>query len=274
MIVDGNNIASDILRSVRAELGEQEPVVRAVVMAPTAVTESYLRIKTEKAREAGMRLELVRIESEASKEEIIHKIGLPGADAVIVQLPLPANIDEQSVLNAIPLEKDADALSSLAYGRFLNNEKGALLPPVACAVAEILSRAGVQVAGKRTVVVGNGKLVGAPVAAWLAREGADVIILTQGTFENKKAFLKDAELVVSGAGSPHFITPDLLQKGVLLIDAGTSESDGAIVGDFDPACAEIASLYTPVPGGVGPIAVACLFKNVAELIGNKGLQYP
>src|SRR3990167_7712442 len=89
MIVDGNNIASDILRSVRAELGEQEPVVRAVVMAPTAVTESYLRIKTEKAREAGMRLELVRIESEASKEEIIHKIGLPGADAVIVQLPLP-----------------------------------------------------------------------------------------------------------------------------------------------------------------------------------------
>jgi len=265
MIVDGKKIASDILASVKEGLGDRELVVRAVVIAPTRATESYLRIKTEKAREAGMRLELVRMENDATEEDIVQKINLPGADAVIVQLPLPPRMHEQSVLDAIPLEKDADALSSLAYERFLNNEEGALMPPVVCAVSEILAGANVEVAGKRAVVVGSGKLVGAPAAAWLAREGADITILTQETFEEKKSFLKDAELVVSGAGSPHLITPDLLREGAVLIDAGTSESGGVIVGDFDPGCAQTASVYTPVPGGVGPVAVACLFKNAAEL---------
>ena len=270
MILDGRAIAAQIAASVKdrvAGLG-RVPVVRAIVISPTAATESYLRIKTAKAQEAGMRLELVRMENDAREADLIGKIRLPGADAVIVQLPLPPTMDERAVLDAILLEKDADVLSSLSYARFLDDdEDGALVPPVACAVAEMLGRADVSVGGKRAVVVGNGRLVGAPVSAWLAREGADVSILTRETFAEKKPLLRDAELVVSGTGSPHLITPDMLMPGAVCIDAGTSESSGAIVGDFDPACAEGASVFTPVPGGVGPVAVACLFKNTADLLG-------
>lgn len=272
MNIDGRQLASDMLRSVKDELGSRTPTVRAVVMEPTPVTESYLIIKTEKAEEAGMRLEVVRLPRGTSEQAFIDEVRAPGADAVIVQLPLPPGMDEQRILDAIPLEKDADALSNLAYERFLNDEKDALLPPVAGAVAAILQKSGIEVAGRRAVVIGSGRLVGAPVHAWLAREGADVTVLTQETFEGKKHLLKEAELVVSGAGSPHLVTPDLLREGVVLIDAGTSESDGVIVGDFSPECARSASIYTPVPGGVGPVAVACLFQNVAELLTREDLQ--
>ena len=269
MIVDGRQIASGILERVRTHIQDvgHEPVVRAIVIAPNAATESYLRIKTRKAEEAGMHLELIRMENDASEADIVHKIGLPGADAIIMQLPLPPHVDERTVLDAIPLDKDADVLSTAAYKRFLSDEPDAPLPPVVCAVAEVLGRANVTVGGKYVVVIGNGRLVGAPAQAWLAREGAEVSVLTQEDFNMKKDVLKEAEIVVSGAGSPHLVTADLLSSGVVLIDAGTSESNGAIVGDFDPACADIASVFTPVPGGVGPVAVACLFGNAAKLLG-------
>jgi methylenetetrahydrofolate dehydrogenase (NADP+)/methenyltetrahydrofolate cyclohydrolase len=244
----------------------REVIVRAVVIAPSAATESYLRIKTKKAEEAGMYLELIRMENDASADDILHKILLPGADAIIMQLPLPSAMNERAVLDAIPVGRDADVLSSTAYKGFLSGEADALLPPVVCAVSEILERANITVGGKRAIVIGNGRLVGAPVQAWLTREGAEVSVLTHEDFNEKKSSLKEAEIVVSGAGSPHLVTPDMLTSGVVCIDAGTSESNGAIVGDFDPACVEIASTFTPVPGGVGPVAVACLFKNVAELL--------
>lgn len=265
MIVDGRALAKEILESVRVSI-VGEPVVRAIVIAPSAATESYLRIKTAKAEEAGMHLELVRMQDDATEVDLAEKILASGADAVIVQLPLPAGMDERAVLGAIPPERDADVLSPVTYERFLKDEPDALMPPVVCAVAEILEQAGVVIGGKRAAVIGNGRLVGAPVQAWLAREGAEVVVLTREDFDAKKELLKEADIVVSGAGSPHLITPDLLMEGAVLVDAGTSESNGAIVGDFDPSCAEHASVFTPVPGGVGPVAVACLFKNVATLL--------
>lgn len=269
MKLDGKRIAKELLNDVRKRIEGfgRTPVVRAIVMAPNAATESYLRIKTLNASEAGMRLELIRMKNDADTADLVRKIGFPGADAIIVQLPLPDHIDEQAVFDAIPLAKDADALSRSAHERFLHNDLDALMPPVVAAIAELLARADVRVAGKRTVVIGSGRLVGAPVSAWLAREGADVSVLTQETFDEQRALLKDAQLVISGAGSPRLVTPDMLTPGVVLIDAGTSELNGAVVGDFDPACAEIASVFTPVPGGVGPVAVACLFGNVARLLG-------
>lgn len=264
MIIDGRAIARDILKET-AKNG-RSLVVRAITIAPNAATDSYLRIKTARAKDAGMSLELVRMENNATEESVIHAIAMPGADAIIVQLPLPFGMNESAVLDAIPVDKDADVLSRTAYERFLRDEPGALVPPVVGAVAEILERASVTVGGKSAVVIGNGKLVGAPVQAWLAREGAEVSVLTREGFDEKKGSLKEADIVVSGAGSPHLITPDLLAPGAVLIDAGTSESNGAVVGDFDPACADVASVFTPVPGGVGPVTVACLFRNVAELI--------
>ncbi|HVX90187.1 MAG TPA: bifunctional 5,10-methylenetetrahydrofolate dehydrogenase/5,10-methenyltetrahydrofolate cyclohydrolase [Candidatus Paceibacterota bacterium] len=261
MIIDGRQIAAEILADTKARVSVlgRTPTVRAVTVSPNAATESYLRIKAVRAADAGMQLEVVKLPDSATTEDVIAAVRRNGADAVIVQLPLPTHIDTSRVLDAVPARKDADVLSHAT-----RQLPGALLPPVAASVQEILDRASVSARGKYVVVVGQGWLVGDPVAAWLRTSGGDVHTLTRESSD--LSILKNADIVVSGAGSPHLVKPEMLKPGVVLIDAGTSESDGALAGDADPACAEVASVFTPVPGGVGPIAVACLFRNVAILL--------
>lgn len=265
MIIDGRQLATDILNEVRGSVS-RTVIVRAIVVAPSPATESYLSIKSARAEEAGMHLEVVRLNEGATPEDITEWVASPGCDAVIVQLPLPSRFDTKSILDAIPVERDADVLSAASYEAFREGRAGALLPPVVCAVREILARANLSPEGKRAVVVGQGRLVGEPAAAWLRNQGASVEVITRESGD--LSLLKDAEIVVSGAGAPGLIKPEHLMRGVALIDAGTSESGGAIVGDADPACVSVAGVFTPVPGGVGPLAVACLFRNVAELLAS------
>jgi methylenetetrahydrofolate dehydrogenase (NADP+)/methenyltetrahydrofolate cyclohydrolase len=262
MIIDGRAIAADILASAResiAVLG-RELVVRAVVMQPNTATESYLRMKSTRAVDAGMRVEIVRVSDHATTEEVISAVLAPGADAVIVQLPLPASVDTYKILNQIPLSKDADVLSAKAHEEFESNEPDTLLPPVVAAIKEVLERTNTSIKGKSVTVIGYGHLVGEPACKWANSNGAFVSRINKG---DSLAELKNADIVISGAGSPHLITRELVKEGVVLIDAGTSESNGAIAGDAHPDCASVARVFTPVPGGMGPIAVACLFQNVA-----------
>lgn len=267
MIIEGKEIADAILAAAKERVAAfgRVPVVRAVTVAPGTATASYLRTKSARAADAGMTLEIRDLPATASTEDVIRAVEEEGADAVIVQLPLPSEIDTQAALDAIPLHKDADVLSRAARAAFAAGERGALIPPVAGAVKAILEHTNVSVAGKKAIVVGKGWLVGDPAAAWLARAGAQVTVLTRESGDIAPA-LREADIIVSGAGSPHLIQPDMLAAGVVLIDAGTSESNGALAGDADPACAGVASVFTPVPGGVGPVAVACLFQNAATLL--------
>lgn len=252
-------MAASILARVRsrAQALHRVPRVAAVVVDPSPATESYLTIKTRRAADAGCTLDVIRSDA-ASTEELVALVASLDADAIIVQLPLPHGIHAQAVCDAIPVDKDADVLSSAS------RRSDILLPPVVGAVKEICETGQVSIPGKRAMVIGAGHLVGTPVAAWLTGQGADVRVLTKETEAFREALL-DAEIVVSGAGSPRLITPDMLREGVVCIDAGTSESGGAIVGDADPACAEKCSIFTPVPGGLGPIAVAKLFENAVTL---------
>ncbi|MBU2220893.1 bifunctional 5,10-methylenetetrahydrofolate dehydrogenase/5,10-methenyltetrahydrofolate cyclohydrolase [Patescibacteria group bacterium] len=270
MISDGRALAKDILRETRESIS-RSAVVRALVVSPSPATESYLSIKEARAEDAGMHLEIVRVPETSSTEEVVEAVLKSGCDALLVQLPLPAHLDSEQILNSIPLAKDADVLSQEAYELFKSGSPDALLPPVVCAVQEILSRAEISVSGKRAVVIGQGRLVGEPVAHWLRMQGAMVSVVTLET--GNMSLLADAEVIVSGAGSPGLITPDLIAEGVVLIDAGTSEQGGAIVGDAHPDCAQKAALFTPVPGGVGPVAVASLFRNAGVLL-ERALQAP
>jgi methylenetetrahydrofolate dehydrogenase (NADP+)/methenyltetrahydrofolate cyclohydrolase len=268
MVIDGKQIASELLAEVKASLGGRTCIVRAVVVAPSPATESYLRIKTIRAEEAGMSLQVVRLDDNAKEEQVIDAIRAPGADAVIVQMPLPLTLNPVSVLAHIPRAKDADVLSMSAYEAFVSEAVEALIPPVAAAVAEILRRNNVNsFEGKKVVIIGKGKLVGQPVATWFRHQGVIPEIIDKDSSASLAVLLKGADIVVSGAGQAGLIVPEMLTPGVVLIDAGTSESNGALAGDIDPACAQIASVFTPVPGGVGPIAVAMLFKNTAQLGG-------
>jgi methylenetetrahydrofolate dehydrogenase (NADP+)/methenyltetrahydrofolate cyclohydrolase len=269
MIIDGRAIAADILEHVKERLAaiDREIVVRAVVVQPSAVTESYLRTKTKQAEKAGMRMEIVRLDVAATTEEVVAAVEAQGADAVIVQLPLPEDLDAVQILDAIPLTQDADVLSHAAFERFAAGEPDALLPPVTSALREVLILSGQSPSEKSAVVIGSGKLVGQPAALWLTHAGAvvSVIDLDGGDW----SLLQEADIVVLGAGSAGLLKPEHIKDGVVILDGGTSESNGSLVGDADPVCAEKSSVFTPVPGGIGPISVACLFQNVAELVLRK-----
>ena len=266
MIIDGRMLAGETLARTKARaraLG-RVPRILVVVADETPATRSYLAIKKARAAEAGCLLDELRFDAHtATTEELRTAVLAAEADVVVVQLPLRDRLDARIVCDAIPLSKDADVLSTVARMKFEAAEYDALIPPVASAVMKILAAGGVDPEGKKAVVIGTGWLVGKPCATALSHAGADVSHLTLEA--GNIAGLKEADIVVSGAGSPHLITPGMLKDGVVLIDAGTSESNGMIAGDADPACADRCALFTPVPGGVGPLAVACLFENAVTL---------
>ncbi len=257
MIVDGRAIAQEILAraKTRADKLARPPLVVALVASDTPVTRSYLAIKAKRATDAGCTFETRAL-----------RANFDDADAVIVQLPVPMGMNQKEICDTIPVSKDADVLSSVARAEF--EMKGlrnlSLLPPVVGAVREIFLQNNVNSKGKKAVVIGSGWLVGDPCAKWLKQQGADVSVLTSKS-DNLSEALADADIIISGTGSPHLVKPDMLKEGVVLIDAGTSESSGVLVGDADPSCAAKCSLFTPVPGGIGPLAVACLFSNVVTL---------
>jgi methylenetetrahydrofolate dehydrogenase (NADP+)/methenyltetrahydrofolate cyclohydrolase len=251
MIVVGKQIADDIYRSLHTA---RSLSLGIVVCGSDPVTESFVRIKSKSAQRLGVSLVERRLSETATTEEVMEALSsLKECDGVIVQLPLPTRVNTDAVLELIPAHQDVDGVSPHARVR----------PPVAGAVAEIISRAGVSVENKKSVVVGHGRLVGSPCAQLLRDMGSHVTVVTKekGTLES----INDADVIVLGAGNPGFITPEMIKENVVLIDAGTSEQGGKVSGDADPSCAPKCSVFTPVPGGVGPIAVAMIFKNLYEL---------
>jgi methylenetetrahydrofolate dehydrogenase (NADP+)/methenyltetrahydrofolate cyclohydrolase len=202
-------------------------------------------------------------------DEIIAAIkkAIPETDGIIVQLPFPPHIDISAVLKTIPASHDVDAIGSEAE-ELSNNGTSLVLPPVVGAIAEIIARHNVKVKDKKAVVVGEGRLVGAPAAVWFRQQGADVKTTNKKT-EGLAREAREADILVLGAGVPGLIKPDMIREGVSIFDAGSSEDTGKLVGDADPACAAKSALFTPVPGGIGPITVALIFRNLLTLLENR-----
>jgi methylenetetrahydrofolate dehydrogenase (NADP+)/methenyltetrahydrofolate cyclohydrolase len=180
-----------------------------------------------------------------------------------VQLPLPTHLDTEAICAAIPVQKDPDLLSRKAQENFIHSSS-VILPPVVAAIDTIFSKYEVSLLDKKVAVIGQGKLVGVPVVTWIKQKGILSLIVDRKMLDDKSC-LKEADVIISGAGVLNLITMDMVKDGVVLIDAGTSEAGGKIAGDIDPACAIKAALFTPVPGGVGPVTVAMLFRNLLEL---------
>lgn len=266
-IVDGRAIAADIYAELAPKFSGLGRTVRLgiVVVGANPVIESFVKIKTRSAEKLGVEMVRMNVSAHSDMGKIQQTVDrlVRDTDAVIVQLPLPQNISTNEVLAALPGEKDVDALNPR-----IAEEVRPVHAPVALAVVEILKRNNVPIQGARAVVVGSGRLVGAPSAWLLGSLGANVSIfsLEEGTIED----LKEADIAVLGAGNPGFIKGEHLKPGAAVIDAGTSELKKKITGDADPSCAEVASILTPVPGGVGPVAVAMIFRNLFDLVGKRG----
>lgn len=257
--VDGKVLAETLCADMALRFAARPNQARLGIMGAlhNPVIASFVRIKERTAARLGVVVDKRAIDAENTQEALAVLSSLAKEnDGVIVQLPLPDQIDAEALIVAIPSTGDVDGIAP----------GSSVTPPVALAVEEILVSSGVEMVGKQVVVLGAGRLVGAPSAALLSERGAHVTIIRKGDSLDP---LKEADIIVSGAGSPGLVQPQMIREGVALIDAGTSESSGKLVGDIDPACAAKACLYTPVPGGVGPVAVAMIFKNLLDLINQK-----
>ena len=265
MIIDGKAIAADIRERVQtATLAlPRVPALALVIVGDDPATARFVRMKSRMAGEVGIMVHEEHFASDAKEEDIADSLVRLGADmaidGIVLQLPLPAHLSVDRLTALIPVAKDVDVLSSEAMAKFRMGELP-VLPPFAGAVQAVLESAGIQVSGKDVLVIGHGRLVGAPVALLMRHNHAHLTVIDRPV-EDLAVHTKEAEIIISGAGVPGLIRREMLTHGVVLIDAGTSEQGGAIVGDAMPDCADVSSVFTPVPGGIGPVTVAILLKN-------------
>lgn len=264
--VDHQKIIEDIKGRINIELKDlKESVsVSLISISSSRVGKSFIKSKMSFGDKVRIPVNLFEIDPKDDTEVIrlsVRRI-IDESDSTVVQLPIPKKLDRDEILNLIPPEKDPDMLSGISRERFFEC-KSFIIPPVAGAVKEILSAENVYFKDKKIVVIGKGRLVGAPVSCWFACNGVIPRSLDEG--DDLSLNLRDADIVVSGAGVSGLVKPEMIKEGVVLIDAGTSGQSGQVVGDIDENCREKASVFTPVPGGVGPIAVARLFLNVVRL---------
>lgn len=266
MIVDGKAIAQNL----ENKLGEKLAIlpqksVAFVLIGENPVGRQYVGMKTRVAARLGIKTETFSFPDMSDTEaaiKLVSDISANGFDGIVVQLPLPDGIDTEAVLSCVSVNQDIDVIGSAAKQAFREGIFNKL-PPVARSVFEVLNYHNVELKDKKIVIIGRGRLVGEPVIQYLGRMDIVPSVIDKDTDERTKLeLLRSADIIISGAGVPGIVTPERIQQGVVLIDAGTSEQHGRLVGDIDPACADKASLFSTVPGGIGPITIVSLFTNL------------
>lgn len=276
-IIDGRKIKEEILNKLKLEIDALPfpPIFCDILVGDDSVSASYVRIKGRAAESVGIKFKTVNFKEDVTTEEIIDEIQnlnrVPLMCGIIVQLPLPSHINTQKVLDAISPTLDVDCLGQSNSSHFYGNE-GGVGYPTALACMALIDSLNLDLNDKNIVVLGQGKLVGLPVSHLLKSRNLNITIVNSKT-ENKNEIIKNADLIVSAMGQGKFITGDMLKDDVIIIDAGTSEENGSIVGDVDIDSVEnIASFVTPTPGGVGPVTVAMLLENVVNVAKNKAIS--
>lgn len=264
MIINGNDIKELLVAELKGLTAQHKKRVCFVQFGTDAGSTAFVKIKMKFAAEVGIEVTYVQeqVTTTADALRILGEVVEQQYDGIVVQLPLPEGMDTDLVIDSIPTAYDIDMLSEDAKVQYraATTERTA---PVAAAIQEILWHHKIILIGKKIVVLGKGRLVGEPIMMLLDRQDLDYTAIDKETTDGVRlAALQEADVIISGIGVPHSITPDMIKEGVVLIDAGTSEQAGKWGGDIDPACAAKASWYTPVPGGVGPVTVACLFRNL------------
>lgn len=271
-IIDGRAIAKKCRLELKQKLKDSPQIkLTIVVVGDNPVIETYVGAKVRAAEKIGILASVVRKPETITEKQLIEDLytEFNNTDGIIVQLPLPAHIDRERVLNTIPSTHDVDVLTEGAYALFEKNELPCT-PPVASAVLKALTDIGFTISGSKMAVIGYGKLVGMPCDVLFTRLGAHVEIVRKNTDpEERLRILKNAQVIISGIGVPNSLKAADISEGVILLDAGTSEREGGTAGDLDPDCLTVASHVAAVPGGIGPLTVVSLFENLVILSKNQ-----
>lgn len=276
-ILDGKLLSQKIFDEMSIKIerlrmeGKRAPRLDLILVGDDFGSIKYVRMKEKTARELGITCQTHHLDKSASTEEVVNLVKalnmFEHTDAFMVQLPLPEHIDTNLVLESIDPRKDVDGLTSVNLGRLFQNDSRAISPATPLGIVRLLDEYNIKVSGKRVVILGSSNIVGIPLCALLLRRDATVTVCNSKS-PNIKEISKQAEILVSATGVPLLVDSSFLSDEVVLIDVGSNShpDTGKLVGDVNwEDVLGIPSYITPVPGGVGPMTVACLMENVVSI---------
>lgn len=275
MIISGKDLAKKIKEDIAAQVPAlvekygRAPHLAVILVGEDPASQSYVKSKGKDAEQVGYKSTTIRLPEERSEEELLEVIGKLNADdtvdGVLVQLPVPRHINEDRVIEAISHEKDVDGFHP-ANVASLWQKRPCVYPCTPKGVMRMLDEAGVEIEGKEAVVIGRSNIVGLPMSKMLLDRNATVTVAHSRT-KNLAEVTRRADILVAAVGRLRFVTADMVAPGAVVIDVGVNRDPetGKLAGDVDYANVEpIASVITPVPGGVGPMTRACLMENTLE----------
>ena len=273
-IIDGKKIASQILEEVRAEVSELlsrgiTPKLSVILVGDDPASVLYARSKERACRKSGIDYELLTFAEDVREETVLEELRELSADkschGIMVELPLPRHMDKERIMMAIDPVKDVDGINPINRGQMFTKKSG-LFPVTPQSCIEIMKRSGITIEGKNVCLIGRGDTVGKPLIFLLLNENATVTVCHTRT-RDLSFHTKKADIIVAAAGKPGLVTKDMVNPGVVVVDAGINQVDGKTVGDVDfEGVSEIAEAITPVPGGVGSLTTALLQKNLLRAI--------
>lgn len=269
VIIDGLKIADEILEGLKKKISENKLKLRlaAVLVGNNLEFVKFVQFKGRAAEKMGVEFPIYQFPEEIKTEVLAKRIGeiLGITDGMLIEMPLPKQIDSTKVLNEISVKKDVDVLSQKAQDLFYAN-KSEINPPAVEALKIILEKHGIVIKGKKAAVFGQGVLVGKPISHWLEQQGVEVYRI-RSTTEKPEELSRQADIIITGVGKSGLVTGDMVKDGAVVIDFGYGRNAmGKMVGDVDfESVSSRASLITPVPGGMGPILIAAVLKNLILL---------
>lgn len=269
-ILDGREIAKTYRAGLQAEVEKLKehnivPKLTVILVGNDGASQSYVNSKKKAAEKIGMISEIVHMDESSTEEEVLSELDRLNNDdsvsGILVQVPLPKQVSEAKVLEAINPDKDVDGFNPINIGRLYTGER-TFIPCTPLGIMEILKHADIDLKGKNVAVIGRSHIVGQPVSKLLTDQDATVTLLHSKS-TNTEEVLKQADVIVSAVGRVHLVTKDLVKPGAVIIDVGnTPDENGKLKGDVDfEAVKEVASAITPVPGGVGPLTITMVLNN-------------
>ncbi len=274
VILDGKQIAEKIRQEIKTETqkviadNNKKPGLAVVIVGEDPASSIYVRNKEKAANEVGFFSVVERLEDTVTQEELLQVVKRLNQNdeihGILVQLPLPKHIDEKEIINAIDYRKDVDGFHPLNAGALMVGDKGLVsCTPKGC--IRLIKETGIEISGKKAVVVGRSNIVGKPVALLLLQESATVTICHSRT-KDLAAELAAADIVVAAVGVPNLVKGAMIKEGAVVIDVGINRlEDGKLCGDVEfEEASKKAGYITPVPGGVGPLTIAMLLQNTLE----------
>jgi methylenetetrahydrofolate dehydrogenase (NADP+) / methenyltetrahydrofolate cyclohydrolase len=266
-LMDGTALAARLRGELKGDIVELGRVgLATVLVGDDPASEIYIRLKHKAAEEVGIEPIDHRLPSTMAEDELVELVEELNendeVDGILVQTPLPEQIDEARVMRAIDPMKDVDGLHPFSAGQLYLGRQ-TLVPATPLGVMHLLDEYGIPIAGQRAVVVGRSTLVGKPVALLLLQANATVTICHSRT-EDLARHTLDADILVAAVGLPGVITADMVKQGATVVDVGITRTDAGVRGDVEGDVAEVAAFLTPVPGGVGPMTIAALLGNAVR----------